>query len=382
MEREEWNRLTYKIFSELEKEWFEDSSSRGRTRVLSIDGGGLKALISGQALVYLEQAIQTKTSDPKARIADFFDVIAGTGMGGIFASMLLADDGRGRPLYTAKEAVELMIQNSHRMFKKKIFRRRFSGKSFDEALREILSRDGRALTLKDMLKPLLIPCYDLESGAPFLFSRADAVESDSFDFQLWSVCRATTATPGLFKPVSLSSFDGKTLCTAVDGGLVMNNPTAAAVTHVMNNRREFPMVRRVEDLLVLSLGNATFRGQCSYGEMQQWSGRDCSTDAVQVAIDGISDTVDQMLNNAFCGARQNYVRIQATALPSDLEPKINRSMTDNVKVMIQAGEQMLKEKCMEIEPFPFGGKKLAPQTNLLRLDTFINKIIDTGKQLT
>jgi hypothetical protein len=46
-------------------------------------------------------------------------------------------------------------------------------------------------TLKDTVAPLLVPSYDLATVAPFLFSRADAVESDSFDFRLRDVCAAT-----------------------------------------------------------------------------------------------------------------------------------------------------------------------------------------------
>lgn len=52
----------------------------------------------------------------------------------------------------------------------------------------------------------------------------------------------------------MASVDGKTACLVVDGSLVMNNP-AATVTHVPHNKRDFPVVNGIEDLLVLSLGN-------------------------------------------------------------------------------------------------------------------------------
>ncbi|KAG5402225.1 hypothetical protein IGI04_016832 [Brassica rapa subsp. trilocularis] len=141
------------------------------------------------------------------------------------------------------------------------------------------------LTLKDTLKPVLIPCYDLTSSAPFLFSRADALETDGYDFKLWEVCRATWAEPGVFEPVEMRSVDGKTRCVAVDGGLAMSNPTAAAFTHVLHNKQEFPLVRGVEDLLVLSLVGGS---------------------------DGAADNVDQAVSMAFSQCRRsNYVRIQA-----------------------------------------------------------------------
>ncbi|KAJ6983925.1 LOW QUALITY PROTEIN: hypothetical protein NC653_026680 [Populus alba x Populus x berolinensis] len=49
---------------------------------------------------------------------------------------------------------------------------------------------------------------DLSSTAPFMFSRADALETDSFDFRLWEVCRQTSAEPGLFDPFLMGSIDG------------------------------------------------------------------------------------------------------------------------------------------------------------------------------
>ncbi|KAM2141959.1 hypothetical protein ACFX1Q_008168 [Malus domestica] len=79
----------------------------------------------------------------------------------------------------------------------------------------------------------------MKSSAPFVFSRADEFES--------------ARTPGLFKPLSLISVDGKTSCSAVDGGLAINNPTMVAVTHVLNIRRDFPSINGVENLLVLSV---------------------------------------------------------------------------------------------------------------------------------
>lgn len=142
----------------------------------------------------------------------------------------------------------------------------------------------------------------MKSSAPFVFSRADASESPSFNFELWKVCRATSATPSVFKPFSLSSEDGKTSCSAVDGGLVMNNPTAAAVTHVLNNKRDFPSVNGVEDLLVLSLGNGP-----STGGKPQSNGE---SSVVDIVLDGVSETIDQMVGNAFCWNRTDYVRIQ------------------------------------------------------------------------
>ena len=330
----ELSKVTLEIFSKLEQKWLSHCEGGKKTTVLSIDGGGTGAVVSAAALVHLEDQIQLKTGDSRSRIVDFFDVVVGTGVGAVFAAMLAADDGSGRPLFSAKDAVTFVAEKQREMFRVKHVgvlprRRRFSGRSMDNVLKEAFRReDGKVLTLKDTCKPLLVPCFDLNSSAPFVFSRADASESPSFDFELWKVCRATTATPSMFKPFALTSVDGKTSCSAVDGGLVMNNPTAAAVTHVLHNKRDFPSVNGVEDLLVLSLGNGTLTDP-SHRRLRHDG--ECSTSTVvDIVLDGVSETVDQMLGNAFCWNRTDYVRIQVYFILNQIRVCLMRKMKNKI----------------------------------------------------
>ncbi|XP_043690711.1 probable inactive patatin-like protein 9 [Telopea speciosissima] len=366
----ELSKITLEIFSRLEQKWLSHCEDK-KTRILSIDGGGTKGIIAGAALIHLEDQIQAKTGDSQSRIIDFFDILAGTGIGAIFSAMLTADDGNGRPLFTARDAVKFVQEKHSEMFKIKHEgilrrRRRFSSKKFDKVLKEALSREnGKVLTLKDTCKPLLVPCYDLNSSAPFVFSRADAAESPSFDFELWKACRATSATPSLFKPFHLTSIDGKTSCLAIDGGLVMNNPTAAAVTHALHNKRDFPSVNGVEDLLVLSLGNGPLSGPSPSPLRRQLhrNGECSTTSVVGIVLDGISETVDQMLGNAFCWNRTDYVRIQA-----------NGFVSQEVELTMDG---MLKER--GVESLPFGGKRLLTETNGQRIKSFVQRLVASGK---
>ncbi|ONH93588.1 hypothetical protein PRUPE_8G240600 [Prunus persica] len=361
----ELSKVTLEIFTKLEQKWLSHCETTKKTRILSIDGGGTTGIVSGAALIHLEDQIRLKTGDSHAQISDFFDLIAGTGIGAVLAAMLVADDGSGRPLYTAREAVNSIAGKNSDLFKVRLAgvfrrRRRYSGSSMDKVLTELLTReDGKVLTLKDTCKPLLIPCYDMKSSAPFVFSRADASESPSFNFELWKVCRATSATPSVFKPFSLSSEDGKTSCSAVDGGLVMNNPTAAAVTHVLNNKRDFPSVNGVEDLLVLSLGNGPLTG----GKPQS----NDKSSVVDIVLDGVSETIDQMMGNAFCWNRTDYVRIQAFGLGS--EGVVGPRSEEEVKVLKERG----------VESLPFGGKRLLTETNGDRIEGFVQRLVACGR---
>ena len=62
------------------------------TRILSIDGGGILGIIPASVLVYLEQKLQERSGNPEARIADYFDLIAGTSTGGILTCIFLREE--------------------------------------------------------------------------------------------------------------------------------------------------------------------------------------------------------------------------------------------------------------------------------------------------
>ncbi|URE07321.1 hypothetical protein MUK42_19212 [Musa troglodytarum] len=221
----------------------------GRVRVLSVDAA--EGVITGATLARLEASLRKQSGDPDARVADFFDLAAGSGSGGVLAALLFTRGPDGRPLFSAAEALRLLAKHRRHLA---------SGARRKGILGSLLCRSGGLLrrvfgstTLRDTLKPVLIPCYDLATGAPIVFSRADAVEADGYDFRMEEVCAATCAGPAA---AEVRSVDGRTMIRAVGGRLAMGNPTAAAVTHVLNNRHEFPTAGGVEDLLVVSIGGA------------------------------------------------------------------------------------------------------------------------------
>ncbi|XP_048592978.1 patatin-like protein 7 isoform X2 [Brassica napus] len=325
------DKLSYEIFSILESKFLSGSSEpepvnpaavtgpaknqRGKVCILSIDGGGMRGILPGKALAYLEHALKSNSGDPNARIADYFDVAAGSGIGGVYTAMLFGSRDGNRPIFKAEDTWQFLTKNAKGLygsFVKRVMRTGSLGSSGTGKLKRVMKECFSELTLKDTLKPVLIPCYDLKSSAPFLFSRADALETDGYDFRLWEVCRATWAEPGVFEPVEMKSVDGTTKCVAIGGGLAMSNPTAAAITHVLHNKQEFPFVRGVEDLLVLSLGMGQLIDvSYEYDRIIKWTSKHWARPAALISNDGAADTVDQAVAMAFGHCRSsNYVRIQ------------------------------------------------------------------------
>lgn len=99
-------------------------------RILSIDGGGIRGIIPGQILVMLENLLQKLTKKRNARIADYFDLIAGTSTGGILACAYLAPErGSKRPRFSAQEAVDLYLDRGDEVFDLSLWQRQIRGRA-------------------------------------------------------------------------------------------------------------------------------------------------------------------------------------------------------------------------------------------------------------
>ncbi|KZV37370.1 patatin-like protein 6 [Dorcoceras hygrometricum] len=370
---------------------------RWKICILSIDGGGVQNILSGKMLSFLETALKNKSGNPNARIADYFDVAAGAGVGGIFMAMLFASKDQNSPIFHADDTWKFLEaegeklchparKSNHKGNILKRFLRKTGGadcattSGLEKAIKEAFKdeKTGRSLTLKNTLKPVLIPCYDLASMAPFLFSRADALESDSFDFNLWEVCMATAAEPGLFGPVCMKSANGSTRCVGVDGGLAMNNPTAAAITHVLHNKQDYPFVRGVEDILVLSLGagGQVLGGSFDYEDVKKWKSKDWARPSARISADGSSELVDQAVALAFGQSRSsNYVRIQANGTNLGRHGTNIEScpVPNKVKMLVGVADDMLKQK--NVESVLFNGKRIGERSNLEKLEWFAEQLV-------
>ncbi|KAG6581501.1 Patatin-like protein 7 [Cucurbita argyrosperma subsp. argyrosperma] len=388
------DKLTFEIFSILENKFLfgcDDSNSKlhlptqlpvdanafksgmqtsGKVRILSIDGGGsTDGILAAKSLSHLEDFLRRKSGKPDARIADYFDVVAGSGAGGILAALLFTRGKDGCPLFTADGALNFLIKNRRDIFRSSdggIFRRVFRPTKVEKLFRKTFGE----CTLKDTLKSVLIPCYDLSTRAPFLFSRADAHEMDGYDFKIRDVCVATSAEPTVSGAVEMWSIDKRTKITAVDGGIAMNNPTASAITHVLNNKQEFPFCNTVEDLLVVSLGN----GESDFGAINLNSSPASFT---RIAGEGTSDVVDQAVCMAFGPHRAtNYIRIQGNGIigKSKYGGVLEKAKRGQKSIdILEKADEMLTQK--NIEAVLFKGKKMIENTNLEKLEAFAGEVI-------
>lgn len=329
------------------------------TRILSIDGGGIRGILPGQVLVELERILQLNTQDPNARIADYFDLVAGTSTGGILTCLYLCPENPQslRPRFTAKQAVDLYLERGDEIFNVSIWKRiqsagglsdeKFDAKELERALRDY----GGNVRLSQLLKPCLITSYNIEKRYPHFFTQHDAIKKPSYDFYVRDVARATSAAPTFFEAARVTSVTG-TAYPLVDGGLVANNPALCAYAEARSMR--FPKRSNsptLKDMAILSLGTGEIKKPYPYEQAKDWGLVGWVRPIIDILMTANSDTVQYELAQMFdaVGRSAQYVRVIPTL--HNASPDMDNASSANLRALQEAGTITAAAHRRQLEAF-------------------------------
>ena len=200
----------------------------GPKRMLALDGGGIRGLISIELLAEIERTLGERLgAGPGFVLADYFDYIAGTSTGGIIAALL----SFGLPV---AEVRDFYVKQGRDMFRRpfapwRFFRSLYRESNLSAVLQHIF---GPTTTLgSDRLRTLLLLVMrNADTDSPWPLSNNPAakyndrsIKNCNLDLPLWAMLRASAAAPVYFPPQKLS-MGGKTF-EFVDGGMTSyNNP--------------------------------------------------------------------------------------------------------------------------------------------------------------
>ncbi len=212
----------------------------GPKRILSLDGGGIRGLITLGFLETIEDRLKARMpalglyAPPPTvnyfRLRDYYDLIGGTSTGSIIAAALAAG-------LSVRHITELYLELGSRIFSNPAFLsgfangalvRKFDSGPLSEILQEILQ--NRTLGDPSITCGLCVVAkrYDTNSiwalvNAPDSRFYADINEPNSA-FSLAQIVRASTAAPSYFDPEHIRL--GRAEYGFIDGGISMHNNPA------------------------------------------------------------------------------------------------------------------------------------------------------------
>ncbi|KAK3200720.1 hypothetical protein Dsin_024135 [Dipteronia sinensis] len=372
--------------------------------ILSIDGGGVRGIIPGTILAFLESELQNLDGD-YVRIADYFDYIAGTSTGGLITAMLTTPDDQNRPLFAAKDIKNFYFEESPKIFPRQVQTRALFGWAWTDAIGDWLTSiwkkygktvyqtadfviefieklgfrpkyDGDYLhkkikktlgdnRLQNTITNVIIPSFDISYLQPVIFSTTRAKRDDQKDAPLADICIGTTAAPYYLPPYyfEMNSSKGTKKYNLIDGGIAANNPVLLAVCEVTKetcgrgeNLRHWSAMD-YSNLLVLSLGTGSSKKDIQFkvGDGKQWGFVSwlCNSDGRMPFIDIIFNAMDDMVeiymsiffkSSAF---RDNYLRIQIDSLKYS-EYESDNSKKENLENLARIGNDLLKQPVSEL----------------------------------
>ncbi|KAJ6709799.1 XYLOSE ISOMERASE [Salix koriyanagi] len=374
--------------------------------VLSIDGGGIRGIIPGTILAFLESELQKLDNDDDARLADYFDVISGTSTGGLVTAMLTAPNERNRPLFAAKDINAFYLDNSPKIFPqnwspfpgasnlvKSLKGPKYDGKYLHSIVKEKLG-DKR---LHETLTNVVIPTFDIKYLQPAIFSSYQVTNDPSTDALLSDICIGTSAAPTYLPAHYFETKDPegkKRDFNLIDGGVAANNPTLVAMSEVSKviNRDSpgfFPIKPTdCKRFLVLSIGTGTAKIEKKYDANEAaswgvlgWLTSNNSSPLVDVFAQASSDLVDFHLGTVFQALRseENYLRIQDDSLTGTLA-SVDIATKENLENLVKVGQKLLKKPVSRVNLETGVYEPIDKLTNEEALVKFA-KILSRQKQL-
>jgi len=307
-------------------------------RILSLDGGGIRGLITAVWLSELEKQLG-------APVREHFDLVAGTSTGSILACGV----SRGIP---AEEIVEMYVKHGREVFPGTASRlwsrvRRTFGegvsapKYSSDGLQKVLKRVFRETTFgKLAIKPTLVTTYNtLTREAVVLKNTRPAYQN----LKVWEVCKCSSSAPTFFPAHVLTL--GKKKAPMIDGGVVANNPTACAIAEGLRLQTEKKGKDTVplSKFVVASFGTGATVRPIEIKDALEWGAIEWAIPIIDVLFDGAGDAVDYVSRQMLPETR--YFRFQ-TELTSAYDDMDNADET-NINALMNLADMYLRGQGQE-----------------------------------
>jgi uncharacterized protein len=273
----------------------------GPKRILALDGGGVKGILTLGMLEVLETELRRRANNPNLVLSDYFDLIGGTSTGAIMATGLALG-------LTVRKMIDLYLDLGPKVFGKQKAGGYLDSKYDNKALRSALWPvfDKKTLGSQSIRTGLALHAKRIDTGSPWVLTNNPRAryfdpgnqpqEAPNKDFRLIDIVMASAAAPTFFdevripmryndkdKPVDFGYFvDG-----AVGG---FNNPSIQLLLTVLVPAYGFAWRSGEKNLMMASFGTGSRRPQI---EGRKFSGKPSAFRGISALRSMIFDT--QML---------------------------------------------------------------------------------------
>lgn len=332
-------------------------------RILAIDGGGIRGLISALVLEEIEKRLNAGNDGEWIRVADRFHLVAGTSAGGLAALALTAPKG-----LRAADLVDFYLEDGPDIFRRGLWRKLRTGwglfgpKYPAEPVRRAIEERVGNPPISQATRDLLVTSYDMRGSEPHFFKRWRALESAARDVPLVDAALSTAAAPTYF-PSHDPSGSGAT--ALVDGGVFANDPAVAAIAEALGRAEDEPAELEPADLFLVSIGTGEFTVGYQQSEVSRWGalrwvlGSD-GPPILDTILGGVTDGTDywaHMLLNHHpsegvptrneLGRGPRYYRLQAAL---DEAIALDDASKENLTVVLPAAARaLIDERSTEID---------------------------------
>ncbi len=246
----------------------------GPKRILALDGGGVRGLLTIGILSKLEEELRRRSGRETYRLCEYFDLIGGTSTGSIIAAGL----ARGMSVAEISALYKGVIPAVFRRFwfqSMGLLRSMFPSAPLTAALKAEFGGDTLA---SDNLKcGLAVHCKRIDTGSAWiLVNNADWVYyKHNSGFRVRDIVQASAAAPHYFTGVMLKmpvpgDADKSIDAFVIDGGVGgYNNPAFEMAIAATDPAYGFNWKPGADNLYVLSIGTGFIRERLSAKKYRQ-----------------------------------------------------------------------------------------------------------------
>lgn len=259
----------------------------GPKRILALDGGGTRGIVTLCFLAEIEALLRRRFKNPKLVLSDYFDLIGGTSVGSMLATLLAMGkevtyirqlfEGWAPRIFNTNDANYGIFDH---VFDARVLRGLVQAQVFDKPLRSDDIKTGLCIISKRAdtasVWPVINNPFDQYFEPRAAQGNAPARLGNG-DYKLVDLLRASTAAPLYFSPAGIKIFDGidhfgdPAKGKFVDGGVSPHNCPALQLFMMAGisgynlgggeleprgNRKAWKL--GVDNLLLVSVGTGSF----------------------------------------------------------------------------------------------------------------------------